>query len=120
MGLAAIYAEAEDPDWVKKINEDEAELAARYSTMELNGLPLWLEQLINVYPQAVSLTLGKELEWELHQEVKDQGRSMLLQDISYAPKSISKAFLPILLTWLDSNGNISGDETNITQLAVRL
>lgn len=120
MGLFSIYAEAEDPDWVIKISEEEAELAARYSIRELNGLPLWLEQVIKVYPQAVNVTLGKELEWELQQKVNDQGRSMLLQDISYAPKSISKTFLPILLTWLDSNGNITSDETNITWLVDRL
>ena len=39
LGLAALYAEAEDPLWATKLTEDESKLAARHATIELNGLP---------------------------------------------------------------------------------
>jgi hypothetical protein len=42
-GLAAIAAEAEDPNWARKLTQQEGELACRYAPIELNGLPSWLE-----------------------------------------------------------------------------
>lgn len=67
LGLAAIYAEAEDPEWATKISDEEAELAARYAPIEVNGLPHWLESLVAAHPDAVDTTLGSELSWELQQ-----------------------------------------------------
>jgi hypothetical protein len=61
LGLAAIYAEAEDPCWAAKLTEDEARLAARYAPIELNGFPSWLDALVSVHSEAVDAVLGEEL-----------------------------------------------------------
>ena len=87
LGLAALYAEAEDPSWFTKLTEEEAKLAARYAPIELNGLPLWIESLVDVHPEAVDAILGNELSWELKREPRTHGQSMLLQDISYASEA---------------------------------
>ena len=63
LGLAALYAEAEDPSWATKLSEEEAALAVRYAPIELNGLPTWIENLVEVHPDAVDSILGQELSW---------------------------------------------------------
>lgn len=105
LGLAALYAEAEDPLWATKVTEEEAKLAARYAPIELNALPSWIENLIDAHPDAVDSVLGKELSYELN----GRAYSMLLQCISYAPDSVAKIFLPRLKNWLDNNGDAVND-----------
>ena len=39
LGLAGIYAEAEDSSWATKLSEEEAKLAVRFAPIQLNGLP---------------------------------------------------------------------------------
>lgn len=105
LGLAAIYAEAEAPDWAAKLGNDEAELAARYALIELNGLPQWIEGLVDTHPNAVERTLGNELSWELNRPSGEHGHSSLLQGIDYAPERVASLFLPRLESWLDDGGD---------------
>ena len=65
LGLAAIYAEAEDPDWAVKLSDAEPELAARYALIELNGLPQRTDRLDDRHPRALDRPLGIELSWVL-------------------------------------------------------
>jgi hypothetical protein len=67
LGLAAIYAEAEDPQWATKLTADEAQLAARYAPIELNGFPAWLDALVAAHPKAVDAILGEELTRSLRE-----------------------------------------------------
>ncbi len=99
LGLTAIYAEAEDHDWAAKLNDEEAQLAARYVPIELNTLPKWMETLIEAHPSAVDQTLGNELSWELNQA---PGHSSLLQAIDHAPETVARKFLPRIESWLDT------------------
>ncbi len=101
LGLAAIYAESEDPKWATKLSHEEAKLAARYAPIELNGFPPWIEALVNAHPRAVDEVLGEELHIELTSEVGDNWHSMLLQDISHAHESVITAFMPRLCSWFD-------------------
>lgn len=117
-GLAAIYAEAESPEWSAKLNNVEAELAARYALIELNGLPKWIEALVDTHPNAVDQTLGNELSWELNLPSGERGHSSLLQGIEYAPERVTSLFLPRLESWLDESGdqiNGSDSTTGITE-----
>lgn len=112
LGLAGVAAEAEDPKWAEKISHDEAQLAARYAPIELNGYPAWLVSLLEVHPQAVDDVLGVELTAELAEEPIEH--SMMLQNIQYAPLSIVKQFTPRLRAWLDGAAwrTSSGDQQN--------
>ncbi|ASI95096.1 NACHT domain-containing protein [Vibrio rotiferianus] len=113
LGLTAIYAEAEAPDWAAKLNDAEAELAARYALIE-NGLPQWIEALVDSHPLAVDRTLGNELSWELNQLSGEHGYSILLQGIDYAPERVASLFLPRLEFWLYDGGDWINDADNTT------
>lgn len=113
LGLAAIYAEAEDPEWATSLSTQEAELAARFATIELDSLPLWMESLVKAHPESVEATLGKELLLELeHKADAPYWHSMLLQNIGHAPKPVIGLFLPILRTWLDAKCKCRGQNAS--------
>ncbi len=120
LGLAAIYAEAEDPDWATKLSDAEAQLAARYAPIELNGLPQWTEPLGDAHPNAVDQTLGNELSWELNQPAGAHGQSGLLQGIGYAPEGVARLFLPRLESWLDAGGDRINSADNATGMTERV
>ena len=119
-GLAGVYAEAEDPSWATKISEEEASLAARHAPIELNGLPLWMESLVNVHPETVDEIIGNELSWELKREPGATGNSILLQYINSAPEAVARIFLPRLREWLDENEDVFDDASNLAGAALRL
>lgn len=120
LGLAAIYAEAEDSLWATKLSHAEAQLAARYAPIELNGLPQWLEPLGMVHPTAIDQTLGNELSWELNQTPATHGYSGLLQGIDYAPESLARLFLPRLESWLEAGGDQSDSADSETGMEERI
>ena len=120
LGLAALYAEAEDPLWAKKLPEEEAKLAARYASIKLNGLPLWLETLVDAHPWAVDAILGNELSWELDREPHADGHSLLLQNIHYTSEPVAKLFLPRLRQWLDGDGDVVDDAGDLAGAAERI
>ena len=102
MGLAGVYAEAKDPLWASRLTKDEAEVAARYAILEINGLPGWIDSLTQAHRQVVDAVLGAELVWELSADSSGSGRSTLLQYISYASDAVAAMFLPRLREWFDA------------------
>ncbi|WP_317215936.1 ATP-binding protein [Gluconobacter sp. GP1] len=120
LGLAAIYAEAEDPDWAAKLSDAEAELAARYALTELNGLPQWIERLADRHPNAVDRALGNELSWELSRPPGEHGHSGLLQGMGYAHERVARLFLPRLENWLDAGGDRINSTDNATGMTERV
>ena len=100
LGLAGIYAEAEDPQWAETLSQDEAELALRYVSIELNGFPGWLEGFATVHHAAVDNVLGAELTAELDEPAT--GQSGMLQDIQYGAPAVARLLVPRLRTWLDA------------------
>ena len=120
LGLAAIYAEAEDPDWANKISNADARLAARFALIELNGLPRWMEALSSARPTAVDEILGNELSWELEQAPEAHGNSGVLRRINDAPEIVARPFLPRLKAWLDEGGDQISDADNVVGMAERV
>lgn len=110
LGLAGIYAEAEEDAWATKLSEDEARLAARYVPIQLNGFPSWLEALAAVHPKAIDDTLGAELTLSLGDPAKESNAALWLQDIRYASPAVATLFVPRIKTWLDNvlEGRIDG------------
>jgi hypothetical protein len=99
-GLAAISAEAEDPNWAKRLSEEEAELACRYAPLELNGFPSWLESLAIVHPSPVDRVIGEELAKSLREVGDHPSYSLFLQNVSYASSIVAKLFVPRIRAWL--------------------
>jgi hypothetical protein len=120
LGLAAIYAEAEEPEWASKLSEDEAKLAARYAPIELNGLPLWMEALAIAHPASIDVTLGNELTIELSAAPGPNSYSILLQSVGSAPDAVVACFLPRLKNWLDAGGDRAGEDEDQSGAAARL
>lgn len=103
LGLASIYAEAEDTFWATKLSKEEARLAARFAPIELNALPRWMDSLVDAHSDAVDVILGNELDWELQSKQSSSGHSMLLQNIDKASGSVARLFVPRLYAWLNRN-----------------
>ena len=120
LGLAALYAESEDPSWATKLTDEEAKLAARYAPIELNGLPLWMDSLVDAHPEAVDAILGSELTWELRRSSRGHGLSVLVQDISYASEPVAKLFLPRLREWLNGIEGVVDNANDLAATAERL
>lgn len=118
LGLAAITAEAEDPEWARNLSVDEAELAARYVPIQLNGFPAWLDLLAVAHPAAVERTLGPGLTAELDEPAVPGSFDNLLQCLKHAPAVVVRPFLPRLRLWFDTRAGVLRDgEDEIAALA---
>jgi len=118
LGLAGIAAEAEDPSWAGHLSDDEARLALRYVSIELNNFPAWLEGLALRHPVAFDAVLGAELTAELAEP--PEYHSSLLQDIRYGSPALARLFLPRLKAWLDAGSWRTGNADDETPRANRL
>lgn len=106
IGLMGIYAEAEDPLWATKLTRSEAELAARYALLELNGLPSWLGSLGKAHATVVDAVVGAELLDELLDAGGDKGwHSMVLQSLRNGTQDVAQLLLPRLVGWLAWSGS---------------
>lgn len=106
IGLMGIYAEAEDPLWATQLSRGEAELAARYALLDLNGLPSWLPGLARAYPTEVETVIGTELLDELLDPGSETGwHSMVLQSLRNGTQDVAKVFFPRLVGWLAWSGS---------------
>lgn len=106
IGLMGIYAEAEDPLWATKLGRDEAELAARYALLEINGLPGWLGSLAKAHSAEVEAVIGADLLDELLDPGGDSGwHSMVLQALQHGTPEVALHFLPRLVSWLACSGS---------------
>jgi len=95
-GLFAVTAEADDPDWARRLTGDEARLATALATLELNGFAEWLSTLAESHPEAVASILGAELLAEAA-ESSEQSYLPTLQDLTYAKANIKTLLSPVCL-----------------------
>lgn len=117
LGLSGIYAEAEDPDWARKISGDEAQLAARYALLELNDFPLWLNGLASTHPLAVADVIGKELAWELK---RTEDYSSTLQKIHHSSPKLATLLSLHLIDWLAKYEIQTLNQAQMTQVATKI
>ena len=120
LGLAGLYAEAEESSWATALTGEEARLAARYVPIQLGGLPLWMERLVDAHPEAVDAVLGNELSRELKREPGADGYSALLQNIHHASEPVARLFLPRLRDWLNEGGDIVDGASDLAGAMERL
>lgn len=110
LGLAAIYAEAEDPAWASKLTHEEVYLAMRYVPLQLNSFPAWLDALACAHPSAVTGVLGPELAAEL-----PTSYSHTLQKVRGATKAIAAQFIHVLQHWLSGTWHHGTDQQQAAQ-----
>jgi hypothetical protein len=106
-GLTGLASESADPGWATRLTLDEAQLAAVYATVEMNGFSRWLEDLAEAYPAVVSEVIGAELSSEL---VTDEDHHPALQNLTHANISIKRLLTPVLLARLSDWPSVFRDE----------
>jgi hypothetical protein len=69
MGLTGVSLEAtKAPSWATKLSDDEARRATEFATLEINGFPRWLSDLVASHPAEVRTVLQHEIKDELTRE----------------------------------------------------
>ncbi|WP_143514165.1 ATP-binding protein [Pseudomonas syringae] len=102
IGLAALWAEAEDPLWATKISEDDARIAAHYICVENLSSPAWFNQLVDSWPLIVQDTLGSQLRWELTKTAEPGDQSWVLHALRRSPTSVMQPFISVFQHWIVS------------------
>ena len=95
-GLTGLAAEARNPGWANCLTRVEARVAARYATIELNGFPSWLPDLLAAHPAEVDGVIGSELSIELAAE-HDDSYAPTLQKLWSADLRLKRLLTPHLL-----------------------
>lgn len=65
LGLVGVSAEAENPGWTDALSPGDAERAAAYATVELNGFAPFLADLTESHPAEVEKAIGGEVSAQL-------------------------------------------------------
>ncbi len=126
MGLTGLLIEvAQNADWAHRLTTAEAERAAEWAMIELNGFPEWLASLAVVHPSAVKKAVAAELEFEAEHFDTDQ-HPHVLSAIEYAPDGVRRLaeadVRAFILGWPkdamshSANGNLSRLLSIMTQL----
>ena len=101
IGLTGLAMEAaDDPDWAKKIDRDEAKIAAHYSLCELSGFPRWVNALQSEFPKLIDDVIEDELRWELHESPADQSSTHTLSALRYGNKELNVRYKSIIFNLL--------------------
>lgn len=120
LGISAIAAEAEDPQWAHKLSADEAKLAARFALIELNSFPSWLDGLAAAHPEAVRTIIGEEMIHELDEPAAKAGYDAILQHLLHGSSCLYPLFSPRLREWLVANAFRVRDGDGIERVTDRL
>ena len=90
----------EDRAFAQRLSVEEARLAFRYITWELNGFPSWFEPLYRVLPDIGRDAVTTELTWELEHSVAEHPLHYILDDILYHAPWLHGDVAPLILEWL--------------------
>jgi hypothetical protein len=94
---------AEDSAFAERLTPDEARVAFRYVTWELNGFPAWFERLYRAFPKIGHEAVVKELLWELEHSVPEHPLHYILHDRRYHAPWLHAEISPLVLDWLRAN-----------------
>jgi hypothetical protein len=102
VGMIGLTIETQTrPDWARALSVAEARLAARYMTLELNGLPLWAPQLMEAHPEAFDEIMHRELHWEFETPAESAAPYHMLQVLQYGSAELRPHFLPLVMNLLE-------------------
>lgn len=119
-GLAGIAAEAEDADWATRLTSEDAERAARYAPLQLNGFPAWLPALAAAHPTVVERVLGGELAHDLAGPAQQHSYPFMLQRATSSTPDVARLFLPRLRAWLAATGGLPAEGEHLDGVVARL
>ncbi|TCA32753.1 hypothetical protein E0H70_10390 [Rhizobium leguminosarum bv. viciae] len=117
LGIVGVTLEASNnPGWAAALNEEEAKLATRFATRELNGFPKWIDDLATAHPAVVKDILWRYLTVDLEPTNTHEYRTYL-QDVVGAGDAIAALMAPLMLDWLDAHPDVPNDALD---MALRL
>jgi len=93
----------EDPGWIDRLSEAEAELATRYALCELNGFPSWFPSLYIAYPQMVIDAIIRGVDYELTNDNSPGGSHYVLYDVSWNGDWMWDALAPLIVSRLNQS-----------------
>ncbi|PMX03064.1 hypothetical protein C1X59_05370 [Pseudomonas sp. FW215-R2] len=83
-GLTGLAIESkEEPSRFSQMSVDEAEYAARYGMLELNGFPEWLPKLFGLYPRVIREVVMREINCEIDAPRLELGGNRVLQRLRW-------------------------------------
>jgi hypothetical protein len=101
MGLTGVTLEAtKDPAWATKLSNEEAGRATEFATLEINGFPRWLSDLVASRPAEVRTVLHHEIKDELTREGVTFFET--LQAVAYSDDGLASLVAPALLQDLEA------------------
>lgn len=107
MGIAGVSLEAKAaPRWAHELTSEEATTAARLATLELNGFPHWLSQLIEAWPEEVSEVFVLESMDHLAVTPEQHG---FLDKVAYSDAQVAALVAPKLLRHVADHPELGGE-----------
>jgi hypothetical protein len=97
--LVGVFVESRKRGWAERLSLQEAHLAVRHSTLELNGFPEWLAELVIAQPQIVREVLSNELRAQVAQ-AEGSDSVPLLQTLAHADAALKRLLYPTCLDLL--------------------
>lgn len=83
-GLTGLAIEAkEEPSRFSQMSADNAEYAARYGLLELNGFPEWFPRLFGLYPRVIQEVVLREINYEMDAPRLESGGNRVLQRLRW-------------------------------------
>lgn len=108
MGIAGLSLEAgRDPLWAHKLDSALASRAARYATLELNGLPAWIADLSKTWPTEVADVLLHEIRFEL--SAPEAGGSIVRAILRADPATV-EPLVPQLIDEFEQRPTLAADK----------
>jgi hypothetical protein len=96
LGLAGITIEAtSSSDWAHRLTPADAETAALYALLELNGFPDWIEMLAKAHRDVVANVLARALRAEIAPTFK--GERNILRKLSRTSPAVATLVQPVLV-----------------------
>lgn len=119
MGIAGVSLEAANqPGWAKQLSSDQAIFAAGYATLELNGFPHWLTDLMTSRPSEVRTVLMGEILDEISRP--DLTHYGTLGNVARADNAVVTLVAPALLDDLEIRAHLpSGALSHVLQIIVQ-
>lgn len=106
LGIFGVTLEAgSNPNWAMRLNEDEAKLATRFATRELNGFPKWIDDLAAAHAEVVKDVLWLYLAVDL-EPTNTLDYRMHLNDVASAGDAVATLMAPLMLDWLDTHPDV--------------
>jgi hypothetical protein len=107
MGIAGISMEAHrDARWAESLNDELARRAVIYATLEIGGLPTWMQDVARRWPDAVQQALQTELRFEFEAAPDRYGR---LYGIGSAGGDLLRVMTPFLLSELQQRLTLTSE-----------